>query len=110
MTQLDDTVAIKVLPADDAAPAGKLVDVELHFTAGALEGLKLLRFTIWEGRGGKGPSVSRRPDITWSTGSAVASRCSDRAARRLRRTRCATPSWLCSRTMYRTPRCDGWGT
>ena len=54
MTQLDDAVAIKVLPADDAAPAGKLADVELHFTAG----LKLLGFTIWEGRGGKGPSVS----------------------------------------------------
>ena len=42
MTPLDQTVAIKVLPADDAAPAGKLADVELHFTAGALEGLKRL--------------------------------------------------------------------
>ena len=58
MTQLDDTVAINVLPADDAAPAGKLADVELHFTAGALEGLKLLGFTVWEGRGDNGPSVS----------------------------------------------------
>jgi hypothetical protein len=60
MTQLDETVAIKVLPADDAAPAGKLADVELHFTAGALVGLKLLGFTVWEGRGGKDPSVSLR--------------------------------------------------
>ena len=58
MTQLDETVAIKVLPTDDAAPAGKLADVELHFTAGALEGLKLLGFTVWEGRSGKDPSVS----------------------------------------------------
>jgi hypothetical protein len=57
MTQLDETVAIKVLPADDAAPAGKLADVELHFTAGALEALKLLVFTVWEGRSGKDPSV-----------------------------------------------------
>jgi hypothetical protein len=32
--------------------------VELHFTAGALEGLKLLGLTVWEGRGGMGPSVS----------------------------------------------------
>ena len=55
MTQLDETVAIKVLPADDAAPAGKLADVELHFTAGALEGLKLLGFTIWEGPRWQGP-------------------------------------------------------
>lgn len=58
MTQLDETVAIKVLPADHGAPAGKLADVELHFVAGALEGLKLLGFTVWEGRGDKGPSVS----------------------------------------------------
>ena len=58
MTQLDETVAIKVLPADGGAPAGKLADVELYFTGGALEGLKLLGFTVWEGRGGKSPSVS----------------------------------------------------
>ena len=58
MTQLDETVAINVLPADHGAPAGKLADVELHFTAGALEGLKLLGFTVWEGRGDKGQSVS----------------------------------------------------
>ncbi len=58
MIQLDEMVAINVLPADDGGPAGKLADVELHFTAGALEGLKLLGFTIWEGRGDKGPSVS----------------------------------------------------
>ena len=58
MTQLDDTVAIKVVPADDTAPSGKLADVELHFTAGALAGLKLLGFTVWEGRDGKDPSMS----------------------------------------------------
>ncbi len=58
MTQLDETIAINFLPAEDGAPAGKLADVELHFTAGALEGLKLLGFTVWEGRDGKDPSVS----------------------------------------------------
>ena len=57
MIQLDETVAINVLPADDRGPAGKLADMELHFTAGALEGLKLLGFTVWEGRGGKDPSL-----------------------------------------------------
>lgn len=58
MIQLDETVAINVLPADDRGPAGKLANMELHFTAGALEGLKLLGFTVWEGRGGKDPSLS----------------------------------------------------
>lgn len=58
MTPLDETIAIKVLPASPGAPAGKLADLELHFTTGALEGLKLLGFAVWEGRGEKGPSVS----------------------------------------------------
>jgi hypothetical protein len=58
MTQLDSTVAINVMRTGPGAPAGKLADVELHFTAGALEGLKLLGFSVWEGRGGKSPSVS----------------------------------------------------
>ena len=58
MTPLDETVAIKVLPATPGAPAGKLADVELHFTTGALVGLKLLGFTVWDGRGDQRPSVS----------------------------------------------------
>jgi sporulation protein YlmC with PRC-barrel domain len=58
MTQLDELVAVRILPADRGAPAGKLADIELHFTSGALEGLKLLGFTVWEGRGDKCPSVS----------------------------------------------------
>lgn len=58
MTQLDELVAVRILPADRGVPAGKLADIELHFTAGALEGLKLLGFTVWEGRGDKRPSVS----------------------------------------------------
>ena len=101
MTQLDETVAINVLPADGAAPAGKLADVELHFTAGALEGLKLLGFTVWEGRGDKSPTMSR---TTWLTASAAASLCSDRAATRLCMTRYATRCWLSSRTTCRTRR------
>ena len=36
------------------APAGKLADAELHFTDGALEGLKLIGFAIWEARSSGG--------------------------------------------------------
>ncbi len=58
MTRLDETIAVAVIPATPGAPAGKLADLELHFTEGALAGLKLLGFTLWEGRGERGPSVS----------------------------------------------------
>lgn len=34
------------------APEGKVAEVELHFTDGALAGLKLTGFTIWNGRNG----------------------------------------------------------
>jgi hypothetical protein len=44
---------ITIIPNDNTnAPAGKLADAELHFTEGALEGLKLIGFAVWEGRGG----------------------------------------------------------
>jgi len=44
---------ITIIPNDNTnAPAGKLADAELHFTDGALEGLKLIGFAVWEGRGG----------------------------------------------------------
>lgn len=41
-----------------AGPAGKLADAELHFTEGALEGLKLIGFAIWERRAGGGRNVT----------------------------------------------------
>jgi len=44
--------------ADPGGPAGKLADLELHFTDWALAVLKLLGFTLWEGRGVRGPNVS----------------------------------------------------
>ncbi len=44
---------ITIIPNENTnAPAGKLADAELHFTDGALEGLKLIGFAIWESRGG----------------------------------------------------------
>jgi hypothetical protein len=44
---------ITIIPNENSnAPAGKLADAELHFTDGALEGLKLIGFAVWESRGG----------------------------------------------------------
>ena len=39
-------------------PAGKLADAELHFSEGALDGLKLIGFTIWERKSGAGRNVT----------------------------------------------------
>lgn len=44
---------ITIVPNENPnSPAGKLADAELVFTDGALEGLKLIGFAVWEGRGG----------------------------------------------------------
>lgn len=44
-------MTVKIQPStDNSGPAGKLAEVELHFTSGELEGLRLLGFTIWERR------------------------------------------------------------
>lgn len=40
---------IKITP-NTASPAGKLADVEMHFTAGELAGLRLIGFAVWERR------------------------------------------------------------
>src|ERR1019366_3461443 len=49
---------VKLTPNDKGNPAGKLADAELHFSAGALEGLKLIGFGIWERRSGTGRNVT----------------------------------------------------
>ena len=49
---------VKITPNDKGNPAGKLADAELHFGAGALEGLKLIGFGIWERRSGTGRNVT----------------------------------------------------
>jgi hypothetical protein len=49
---------IKIVPNDNGKPADKLADAELHFTAGELEGLKLVGFSIWQRRDGTGRAVS----------------------------------------------------
>ena len=52
------STVVKIVPNDKANPPGKLADAELHFTEGALDGLKLLGFAIWERRTGNGRNVT----------------------------------------------------
>lgn len=49
---------VKITPNEKGTPPGKLADVELHFTEGPLDGLKLIGFSIWERRGGAGRNVT----------------------------------------------------
>ena len=51
-------MVVKITPNDRGNPPGKLADAELHFTDGALEGLKLIGFAVWERRGGSGRNVT----------------------------------------------------
>ena len=51
-------MTIKILPNDKGTPPGKLADAELHFTAGPLEGLKLIGFAVWERKSGGGRNVT----------------------------------------------------
>ena len=53
-----DTMTVKITPNDKGNPPGKLADAELHFGDGALAGLKLIGFSIWERRGGSGRNVT----------------------------------------------------
>jgi hypothetical protein len=47
-----DTVTVRISLSNIDRPTGKLADAELHFVGGALAGLKLLGFAIWERRAG----------------------------------------------------------
>src|SRR5437660_6437288 len=51
-------MTVKITPNDKGNPVGKLADAELHFTQGALTGLKLIGFAIWERRSGAGRNVT----------------------------------------------------
>lgn len=51
-------MVVKILPNDKGNPPGKLAEAELHFTSGALEGLKLIGFAVWERRTGGGRNVT----------------------------------------------------
>ena len=47
-------MTIKITPNDKGNPPGKLAEAEVHFSDGALDGLKLVGFAVWERRGGGG--------------------------------------------------------
>ena len=49
---------VKITLNDKSNPPGKLADAELHFTDGALEGLKLIGFSVWERKSGNGRNVT----------------------------------------------------
>jgi hypothetical protein len=49
---------VKINRNDKGNPPGKLADAELHFSDGALDGLKLIGFAIWERRNGTGRNVT----------------------------------------------------
>jgi hypothetical protein len=49
---------VKISPNDKGNPPGKLADAELHFNEGALDGLKLIGFSVWERRNGSGRNVT----------------------------------------------------
>jgi len=52
---------IKFALNDKGTPAGKLADAELHFVSGPLAGLKLVGFSVWEGkRGGRNVTFPAR--------------------------------------------------
>ena len=51
-------MVVKIIANDKGNPPGKLADAELHFTEGALDGLKLIGFGVWERRGGNGRNVT----------------------------------------------------
>jgi hypothetical protein len=49
---------VRISRNDKGSPPGKLADAELHFAEGALDGLKLIGFSIWERRNGGGRNVT----------------------------------------------------
>ena len=51
-------MVVKITPNEKNNPPGKLAEAELHFTEGALEGLKLIGFAVWERRSGGGRNVT----------------------------------------------------
>jgi hypothetical protein len=56
---VEEAVIVKIVtPSDKNTLPGKLAEAELHFVEGALDGLKLVGFTVWERRTGGGRNVT----------------------------------------------------
>ena len=48
MEQNNSGIQVRFTNRNDKAPAGKLASAEIQFATGALEGLKLVGFTVWQ--------------------------------------------------------------
>ena len=60
-------MTVKIVAANEqASPAGKLADAELHFVEGPLDGLKLIGFAVWERRSPSGRRNVTFPARTYS--------------------------------------------
>ena len=57
---MDNNSGIQVRFADagDKRPVGKLASAEIHFIAGAMEGFRLIGFTVWQKDGSSGRNVT----------------------------------------------------
>ena len=55
-----EVVSVRIIPNTEGKPPGKLADAEVIFEAeaGALSGMKLIGFAIWERRSGGGRNVT----------------------------------------------------
>ena len=93
----DNMVTVKIMPNEKGAPNGKLADAELHFTAGAMEGLRLLGFSVWNQRNGPGRNVTF-PARTYSVNGERRSFSLLRPVERLRIRRIAFATWSCRPT------------
>jgi hypothetical protein len=61
--ETSELMSVKIIPNEQAKPAGKLADAEVVFEAeaGPLRGLKLIGFAVWERRdGGKNVTFPTR--------------------------------------------------
>lgn len=60
-------MTVRIVAANEqASPAGKLADAELHFVEGPLDGLKLIGFSVWERRSPSGRRNVTFPARTYS--------------------------------------------
>jgi hypothetical protein len=58
-------MVVKIMPNDKSTPPGKLADAEVYFTEGAMDGMRLLGFAVWEKKNGTGRHVTF-PSRTYS--------------------------------------------
>lgn len=53
-------MVVRIEPNGKSSPADKLADAEIHFTDGALAGLRLIGFAVWERRSGRSVTFPSR--------------------------------------------------